>query len=579
MAKEPRESKEPKEAGGIKDIILKHALKNAISYGGKASAGAVLGHVLAGNPNLRQNVPEVKKEIDKILAQVNSLSLAAQEAKLLSLAPEMLEEKRAEVRISLPELPNAEKGKVVMRFEPSPSGALHIGHAFVFLLNAEYCKKYDGKLYLRVSDTNPSNIHEPAYKLIEQEARWITDCPFNFKLQSDNVETYYKYAEELIKKGKAYVCTCSSEQFKKLVDAGKACPHRELPAAQQMKEWKKMLTKGKEGYKEGQAVLRIKTDLKAKNPALREWPAFRITESEHPKQGTKYRVWPLMNFAVAIDDALQGMTHVLRGKDHIVNTERQLFIFDYMKWKKPHYIHIGRINFSNLKLSASATREAIENKEYSGWDDIRLPFLAALKRRGLQPGAFANYAIAIGPSKVDKTLSIEEFMQIIYDNDRKILDPETDRYFFVQEPIPVSIEGAPKQDAKLPLHPEQDKGFRTLKTGKEFYLAQKDLDVINKVKDGQVFRLMHLFNFKNEEGRLKFHSQEHDPGLRAKLIHWLPADEKQLSRVVVKMPDGTELGGWAEKSVEKLKQESVIQFERFGFCCKQGKNEFWFGHR
>ena len=148
-----------------------------------------------------------------------------------------------------------------------------------------------------------------------------------------------------------------------------------------------------------------------------------------------------MNFAVAIDDALQGMTHVLRGKDHIVNTERQLFIFDYFKWKKPHYIHIGRINFSNLKLSASNTREAIENREFEGWDDIRLPFIAALRRRGLQPGAFANYAIAIGPSKVDKTVSIEEFMHIIYDYNKKILDPITERYFFVQHPEKISIEG------------------------------------------------------------------------------------------------------------------------------------------
>ncbi len=557
----------------LKGLILKHSLKNAVSYGGKASEGAVLGRVLAENPNLRSKVDEVRKEVSKICSTVNRMSLTEQEAKLLSIAPELLTENKAEVRVALPDIPDAEKGNVVMRFEPSPSGALHLGHAITFLLNAEYCKKYNGKLLLRIADTNPIEIYEPAYKLIEEEARWLTNYPFSTKNQSDSLKNYYKYAEQLIMNGKAYVCLCSQQSFKKLIERRKACPHRSLSVTQQLKAWQKMHEK--KGYKEGKAVLRIKTDLKAKNPALREWPAFRIVDAKHPKHGSKYRVWPLMNFSVAIDDHLQGMTHVIRGKDHVVNTERQIFIYEYMKWKKPHYIHIGRVNFSNMKLSATQTREAIKRRKYSGWDDIRLPFIAALRKRGIQAEAFARYAIEIGPSKVDKTLKIEEFMQKIYDKNRKIIDSKAERYFFIQQPTKIKIEGAPKLDAKLPLHPEKNKGYRTLKTSDTFYLDKGDM---KQIKGGKVYRLMHLFNFVKEKGKLKFHSKELRPELKAKLIHWLPADARQTARVTVKMPDGKSLKGIAESVAVRVKTGEVIQFERFGFVCRQ-KDGFWFGHR
>ena len=328
-------------------------------------------------------------------------------------------------------------------------------------------------------------------------------------------------------------------------------------------------------YKPGKAVLRIKTNLKAKNPALREWPAFRIINERHPRQGKKFRVWPLMNFSVAIDDHLQGMTHILRGKDHIVNTERQIFIYKYMKWKKPTYIHIGRINFTGIRLSATQTREAIKKGKYSGWDDIRLPFIAALRKRGIQAEALAKYAIEIGPSKVDKTLRLNEFMKAVYDYNRKLLDAKTKRYFFVNQPVKVTIQGAPKIQARLPLHPEKSLGFREIKTSDKFYLTKQDF---SEIKQGKVYRLMHLFNFVKEAGKLKFHSQVFKPELKAKLIHWLPADAKQITKTSIKMPNGKTLKGYAEKAVAKLKINEIIQFERFGFCCKQ-KDAFWFGHR
>jgi len=555
----------------LKNLILKYALKNAVSYNGKANTSAVLGKILSEKPELRSKIKELGKEISGIVANVNFMSLIEQESKLIEIAPEMMQEKgrKPEVRISLPDLPNAVNSKVVMRFEPSPSGALHIGHAITFLLNAEYCRKYSGKLFLRIADTNAPEIYVPAYKMIPEEAKWLTNYPFTVKYQSDNMKKYYDYAEKLIRMGKAYVCTCSSLSFKKLVDKGKACAHRELSVEEQLKEWKKMHSK----YKQGQAVLRIKTNLNEKNPALREFPAFRIVDSTHPKTGKKYRVWPLMNFSVAIDDYLSGMTHVIRGKDHVVNTERQIFIFNYFGWKKPYYIHLGRINFSNMHLSATQTREAIKKGKYSGWDDIRLPFIAALRKRGILPEAFSKYAIEIGPSKVDKTLSIEEFMHKIYDYNKKILDEHTRRYFFVDNPVKIKIKDAPKLQAKVPLHPEKNLGFRNFKTNREFYISREDL---KNMKKGN-YRLMHLFNFVNDKG-FEFHSEELKPELKAKLIHWLPANSKQIIKTSIKMPSGKVEKGLSEKNTSEVRIGQVIQFERFGFCCKQ-KEAFWFAHK
>ena len=556
----------------IKNLILKYSLKNAVSYNGKANASAVLGKILSEKPELRAKIKEITKDINQIVERINAMSLLEQEAKLLEIAPEMLTKEKTEVKKQLPELPNVkDKSKVVMRFEPSPSGALHIGHAITFLLNAEYCRKYKGKLFLRIADTNALEIYEPAYNLIIKEARWLTNYPFLIKYQSDNIKRHYFYAEKLIKMGKAYVCTCSSPVFKKLVDKGKPCPHRNLDVKEQLKEWKRMHDK----YKQGQAVLRIKTDLKAKNPALRDFPAFRIVDSKHPRQEKKYRVWPLMNFSVAIDDYLQGISHVIRGKDHVVNTERQLFIFDYFRWRKPHYIHLGRINFSNIKLSSTQTREAIKEGKYSGWDDIRLPFISALKKRGIQNEAFAKYAIEVGPSKVDKTLSIEEFMQKIYDYNKKIIDGMAKRYFFIRTPVKIKIKNAPKLNARVPLHPEKAHGFRKLETSNVFYLAKED---VAQIKKGKVYRLMHLFNFIKEKGKFKLHSKDLKPELKAKLIHWLPADSKQIRKISVKMPDGKTLKGYSEQAINKVKIGEVIQFERFGFCCKQ-KDAFWFAHK
>ena len=258
-----------------------YALKNAIAYDGKAQVGSVISALF--NEGLKKD--EVKKiipVINKIISEIGRLSLEEQKCEFEKLKDDISER---ETREGLEELPNAKKG-VIMRFAPSPSGPFHIGHAATACISFLYIKKYGGKFYVRIEDTNPENIYKPAYKMIEQESKWLFDGIAKIVVQSDRMNLYYKYAEKLIKKNSAYVCTCSQEEFKKFVDAKKNCPCRNSSAKENLFKWKKMLKE----LKEGNAVLRFKSDMKHKNPAMRDFPLARINLEKHPLQGNKYRV-------------------------------------------------------------------------------------------------------------------------------------------------------------------------------------------------------------------------------------------------------------------------------------------------
>ena len=548
-----------------KDIILAYALENAIAHDGKAVAAAVLPKLF--QVGLKKNsIKDVMPEIKKIVEGVNKLSLKEQEEKFSDLK-KILPKKEDREREGLEPLPNVKLGNVVVRFEPSPSGPLHIGHSLVVLLNYLYKKKYGGKFILRYSDTNPETIDKDAYKLILDDTNFLTNKGIDESVyQSDRLQLYYENALNLIKKRFAYVCTCNPESFKTYVDTGRACPCRNLSVREHLKRWKAMFSE----YKEGDAVLRIKTDLKAKNPALREWPAFRICETSHPRKGTKFRVWPLMNFAVAIDDIDEGITHVIKGKDHIVNTERQKFIYDYLKVKQPVFIHIGKINFTGMKIKTREISQSIKDKQYKGWDDIRLPFIQSFKKRGFKPEAFHKFVENIGLSLVDKNISKEELMKLL-DAFNKPLIEGSSRYFFIHDPAEITIKNAPAKEAKLPLHPKLDKGFRKFNTSDKFYI-EKD-DYLN-MKEGN-YRLMNLLNFKKND-HIVFISEEFDPKLETKMMHWLPF--QKLPKIKILLEDGEYLEGISEPDIEKLKEGDEIQFERFGFCnlVNKEKLEFWF---
>ena len=393
-----------------------YALKNAIAYEGVARMGSVISSLF--NEGLKPgDVKTHSKKISDIILSVNNLSKEEQEKEFKKL------EKFIHVREGregLPELPNAKKGKVIMRFAPSPSGPFHIGHALTASLSYLFVKKYGGKLYVRIEDTNPENIYPQAYKMIESESKWLFPGKFlEVIVQSDRMDNYYKYAEKLIKKEAAYVCTCSSDEFKKSVDSKTNCSCRKFGAKENLDRWKKMLDK--KGFNEGEVVLRFKSknSMQDKNPAMRDFPLARINLTKHARQGNKYRVWPLMNLAVTVDDIELGMTHVIRAKDHRDNAERQKKMYEALGIGKkfPWTGFLGRIHLKDMELSSTNMRKGIEEGKYSGWDDPQLPTIAFLKKK-YKPSAFWGLAERIGLSENDKVMDRKEFFRLLDDFNR-----------------------------------------------------------------------------------------------------------------------------------------------------------------
>jgi len=558
--------------------LRKYALQNAFKYG-KAVAGKILGKVLGENPDLRKTAAEVLKQANEIVEEVNALSKEEVEKQLKEIAPKMLEKKEA-VKKTLKKLEDADEKKVILRFEPSPSGPLHIGHAYVLGLNALYREMYNGELILRLADTNPGNVDPDSYVFIQQDAEWYTDNKITKTfIQSDRMELYYTYALRLIDQHNCYMCTCKGDDFRDLVNKGLPCPCRDNSVDQNLVLWKDMFLPEK--FSQGDIVMRAKTDLKHKNPAMRDFPLFRISDDEHPKQGLKYRVWPLMNMSVTVDDVDMRVTHILRGKDHADNARRQEFLHKCFENNIPKTIFVGRINFHDMQVSCSKTKPLIQDGTYEGWDDIRIPFMRAMRRRGYKAEAFRRYAMEVGVSLNDKKVSKDEFFKAINAFNKEIIEPTSHRYFFVEDPQEVIVRGAPKQDVELDLHPDNKKGGRKFSTDEKFCITKEDF---NSFKVGVLHRLMDCLNFKIENGALVFDSTDYGSYKKngKKIIHWLPCWDKVV-KVEVKMDDGIVKKGLGEHTLKDLKVDDVVQFERFGFVRFDRKEKdvykFWLAHK
>lgn len=391
-------------ANGAKltEVIRKQAIRNAADYG-KAQPGSIVGKVIAEIPEAKKDMAATMKEINRVVAEVNSLPKAEIEQEL---AEYSFPEKKQ--RQGLPDLDWVKPGmEVNTRIAPNPSGYAHMGHAKQAILNDEYAKKYGGKFWLRFEDTDP-RTKKPVpefYKLIEEDLLWLGCDIAGVVKQSERMETYYKYAEQLLKEEKAYVCTCEKETLQLNRKEGKACACRQKPAKQALEEWKKMLLPAsKGGYKEGQAVARLKTDIKHPNASIRDWVMFRIIDAVHPLTGSKYRVWPLYNFAAAIDDHEMKINLFTRGKEHELNTEKQGYLYRALGWQQPHSIETGVLKIHGGLEHKSAIREAIASGELSGWDDPRAPTLRGMKAKGIDPRAIRDYIISSGIGKNDSYL-------------------------------------------------------------------------------------------------------------------------------------------------------------------------------
>ena len=546
----------------MEDIIRKYALQNAVKFNGKANPGTIIGKLMQEDPKIKEKLKSLQPIIQQIIKEVNSLTQEQQLEQLKNIAPELLEEKPKEKKEDLKPLPNV-KDKVITRFAPSPSGPLHIGHAYVLSLNYEYAKKYDGEFILRIEDTNPSNIEPEAYDLIPKDAQWLTDNKTKkIIIQSDRMELYYQYALRLLDSDHLYTCTCEAETFQQMKKDATPCPCRENNKKTNLEKWKKMFT----DYHTGEAVVRFKTDIEHKNPAMRDFPVLRINTVEHPRQGLRYRVWPLMNFSVAIDDLDLGVTHTLRGKDHADNAKKQEYIHNALNHATPESLSVGRINFTSddetIAASCSKTRPHIQSGHFSGWDDPRIPFLQALKRRGYQPEALRKYAMSIGLSKNDKSVNMDEFFKTVNAFNKEIFEPTCHRYFFIKNPIKVTVEKAPTLDVELDLHPDNNKGGRTFTTHEIFHIQKNDYA---DLEENKTYRLIDCLNFRKDGKKLIFASKSYDDFKKDgnKLMHWLPKEHNL--NVEILMENNEIITGLGEHHLENVNEGDIIQFERFGF--------------
>lgn len=527
----------------LSSIARRFALANAIEHEGKAQPKSVLGAALGEHPELRGQVPALRSAVEAECESVNRLTMREQEKQLAAIGGFVRQHK--EERKGLPELDLGREGFVV-RFAPNPDGALHLGNARPAVLCDEYAKKYKGKFILRFDDTDPK-VKTPEkrfYKMIRDDLKWLKIRVHKEAIASKRLNIYYQYAEKLVRGGNAYVCECG-DAWKAFRDKSSACPCRSLSAKEQLKRWQKML---KHRYKEGQAVLRIKTDMQAKNPAVRDWPAMRIVDKpRHPL--AKRHLWPLYNFASAIDDKLLGITHIFRGQEHSTNETKQRFLYSYFSWTYPTVVTLGRFSLSDLMLSKSSIREGIAKRRYRDWDDVRLGTIRALSRRGFTPEAVRNIIIDVGPKPSDITIDLENLASY----NRKIIDPVANRYFFIPNPKRISVKNMRIKTAKLPLHPEHKRGWRTFRLTNAFYIDASDFDTYK----GLEVRLKELCN-------VRLHETAEYTGTENKSvpkIQWVPDKHINVNMIT---PAGT-VKGYAETNLLKARTGDIVQFERVGF--------------
>ena len=560
------------------DNMLWHvAIQNAIEYSGKAAPGSVIGRIMSIREDLRPHGKILSPLIAKKVAQANKLATDEGLDYLRSIleteAPELLEQRQKQAkRTGLPELFNAEKGKVVLRFAPNPNGPLSFGHARGIIINGEYAKEYDGELILRFDDTDTS-VKPPmleAYDLIEKEAEWLLGfVPHRVVIASDRIEHYYQYVEQMLNGGFGYVCKCSAETFREYRVSMTECPCRAYSNLENLELWQGMLDGS---FQPGEAVVRVRTDMALKNPALRDWPALRIQDTEtnpHPRKdiGSRYRVWPLLDFQSAVEDHLQGVTHIIRGKDLMDSTRKQKLLYEQFGWTYPETMYWGRVKVHEWGgFSTSQMRKDIESGLFEGWSDPRLPTIASLSGSGIQATALRNFWIELGVTQKDIAVPLAT----LYSHNIKIIDDDAPRIAFIREPIALTLEGVNETVVELPTHPNTT-GLGTRKIQLHdavVYIEKADLQ-------HKTLRLKEFGDFDIEGNTARFVAKERTD--KRKIVHWT-SKNSSVDASLVQVIDGEicRLDGKLES--HQLAVNTPVQIERIGYGIISGDNEITFTH-
>jgi glutamyl-tRNA synthetase len=549
----------------IQSEARKFALQNAVLFNGKANEKAVVGKVFAALKKEGVTPAQIISIVSQVVTQVNSISAADQLAELTTLAPELLQKEKKEKDFSLPPLPFAEKGHVVTRFPPEPNGYLHIGHAKAAIIDSEYARIYDGKFILRFDDTNPENALLEFYDAQKEDLRWLGiqwDSEYH---TSDHLQTHYKLAEQLISQRDAYICKCTPEVIREGRFHAKTCTCREeLTGPVGLDLWKEMLAS-----REANRILRLRGEMNSENTAMRDPTLFRVIDTKHPLTGDTYHVWPTYDFAGAVEDSISGVTHPFRTKEYELRDQVYFRILSFLNLRAPHLMEFSRLSIEGMPVSKRKIKPLIEQGLVSGFDDVRLPTLRGLKRRGIVPEAIKQFVLQQGFSKVE---SVVDF-SLVESVNRKYLDPLVKRYYFVPDPVQLIVENAQKKTVKLHLHPDATMGDRTIHTASTFFIPRQD---VQKMKVGDVFRLKGLYNVRITKIGDTVHGSYEGEELIAETakIQWTTDDCIELTVFVPGLifkgesfnPDSLhEIQGYAEKAVAGVPSGEIVQFERVGF--------------
>ena len=541
----------------VNNSAKKYAVKNAFEHKGKAQIGAVIGKVKALFPEI--DLKQVGPIVSKIVDDVNKMNESELENEYKKFESEGWELKHVEKEKTLPELEWVKEGtKLITRMAPNPSGAMHFGHARPSVLCDEYVKKYGGKLILRFDDTDPK-VKTPVEGIEKEFIRdfeWLGIKFDEISKSSDRLERYYSVVKQLLNEGHAYICSCKSEKWRELIWESKACPCREKPITEQLKQWEKMLN---HEIKEGEAVVRIKTNLNDPDPSTRDWWIAKVVdEVNHTNKNAKNKhVWPSYNLASAVDDHDMGVNFIIRGQEHVTNGEKQKELYKFLGWNDfPHTYYFGKISkLGDMTLSKSKMKLIMDEVGAERYDDPRMATIMAFRRRGFLPQTIRKIITGCGVSMKEVKITLENFASA-----NKQFLGEVAEYPFFEEAIEIEINNMMEGEGEA--YGENIKfkgGIEKLLVNKKELLKYKGKEALVRFKKGFNAKIMEATEFSGKANFVSYTKSENP------VISWI----KESIDVEILMNDGSTKKGFSSNSLQKA--SGVVRFEGIGYANIESK--------
>ena len=505
-------------------------------------------------------------------------------------------------------------GGVVTRFPPEPNGYLHIGHAKSICLNFGIAEEFGGITYLRFDDTNPLNESETFVQAIQKDVHWLGyDWENRLTFASDYFPQLYEFAEELIKRAKAFVCDLSFEELQQrrgtLTEPGVDSPYRDRSIEENFDLFRRM-RRGE--FSNGAKTLRAKIDMLAPNLNMRDPVLYRIIHAPHHRTGTTWCIYPMYDFTHCICDALEGVTHSLCTLEFADHRPLYDWVLDNININfHPPQIEFSRLGLEYNVMSKRVLNQLVEHRYVTGWDDPRMPTLSGLRRRGVPPTAIRDFCHRVGVTKQNNNIETELLDFCI----RNTLEVTTRRAMAVKQPLAVEITNYEGDDLELqaPWHPKNlELGERTLTFGKTIYIDRDDFaenppPKFKRLTSGGLVRLRYAFIIEcqdveqDEHGTISKIYAKYFPssrsgadtsGLKPKGVIQFVAinnahavemhDYDRLFAVPTPRRENfdQELNprshvvhqGFVEKAVLAISDEDCLQFERLGFYYRDHKD-------